>query len=150
MKCHNCNAEVQTNSLFCPSCRGFLNTSNIGVLASPARRLIAYFIDYGMVLLLIVLSFVEPAFSILLIIFGVVEIIMLFRSTTLAKKLLGMRVYKKDGTPVGFLKMFLRETIGKILSGLIFSLGYIWILIDDENQAWHDKLIGSVVIREKR
>ncbi len=41
--------------------------------------------------------------------------------------------------------MLFRELIGKIISYMIFCLGFIWILIDKDSQGWHDKLIGSIV-----
>ena len=39
-----------------------------------------------------------------------------------------------------------REWIGKWISGLIFLLGYVWILIDKENQGWHDKILATYVV----
>ncbi|WP_026895784.1 RDD family protein [Clostridiisalibacter paucivorans] len=69
------------------------------------------------------------------------------KSTSLGKRAMGMKVIKKDSNEnMSFFMMLIRETIGKYISGFIFFLGYIWILIDDDNQAWHDKLVGSVVI----
>lgn len=43
-------------------------------------------------------------------------------------------------------KAILRETVGKILSGMFFSLGYIWAAFDNRKQAWHDKIAGTCVI----
>jgi uncharacterized RDD family membrane protein YckC len=37
-----------------------------------------------------------------------------------------------------------------ILSMLPLLLGYIWVGIDAKKQGWHDKLAGTVVIREAR
>lgn len=37
-----------------------------------------------------------------------------------------------------------------ILAALPLSLGYIWIGIDKRKQGWHDKLAGTVVIRDTR
>lgn len=48
--------------------------------------------------------------------------------------------------PVGFWTMLIRETLGKFLSGLILSLGYLWILFDDNKQGWHDKLVDTLVV----
>lgn len=39
-----------------------------------------------------------------------------------------------------------REWIGKRISGMVFSLGYIWILMDREHQGWHDKLPATYVV----
>lgn len=75
-----------------------------------------------------------------------VALILFFRGTTPGKYLLRMRVIKQDGSSAGFLTMLCREWIGKPISGMIFSLGYIWILIDRDNQGWHDKLLGTHVV----
>jgi len=42
--------------------------------------------------------------------------------------------------------MLVRETIGKLISGLVFSLGYLWLLWDKDRQTWHDKLVSTVVM----
>ena len=36
-----------------------------------------------------------------------------------------------------------------ILSLIPFGLGFIWIVFDRRNQSWHDKLAGTVVIRNR-
>lgn len=68
------------------------------------------------------------------------------RGTTPGKNLLGMRVIKEDGQHAGFLTMLIRECIGKWISGLVFALGFLWILFDRDNQGWHDKLMSTYVI----
>ncbi|WP_146074180.1 RDD family protein, partial [Vibrio hyugaensis] len=35
-----------------------------------------------------------------------------------------------------------------LLSGLIFNLGYIWMLFDSKKRCWHDSLEGVIVIEE--
>ena len=49
-------------------------------------------------------------------------------------------------------KMTLGQSIGRyfayILSALPLCLGYIWVGIDKRKQGWHDKLVGTVVIRD--
>ena len=47
---------------------------------------------------------------------------------------------------VSFFQVLKRETVGKILSGLVFNLGYLWAAIDDKKQAWHDKIAKTYVI----
>ena len=50
-------------------------------------------------------------------------------------------------------KLSLGQAIGRylgyILSMLPFGLGFIWVGIDRRKQGWHDKLAGTVVIRDK-
>ena len=66
---------------------------------------------------------------------------------TLGKMALGMRVVDENGQKAGFFKVLIRETIGKIVSGVIFLLGYIWILFDGKRQGWHDKIGGTFVVK---
>lgn len=88
---------------------------------------------------------------ILLIGYLILQIYMMTKSTSLGKKLLGLKVYNKDTKrPVGFWMMLVREVIGKFISGLIFGIGFLWIIFDKDNQGWHDKLIGSIVCCEQK
>jgi uncharacterized RDD family membrane protein YckC len=45
--------------------------------------------------------------------------------------------------------MLLRERIGRWLSGLVFGLGYLWILLDKDRQAWYDKLASTYVVERR-
>ena len=42
--------------------------------------------------------------------------------------------------------MLIRELIGKAISGMILLLGFLWILFDQDNQGWHDKLVSTYVV----
>ena len=69
------------------------------------------------------------------------------RGQTVGKMALGIRVVDADdgsfiGIPRGIGRYFAR-----ILSGIVFGLGYLWMLWDDRKQCWHDKLVRSVVVR---
>lgn len=69
------------------------------------------------------------------------------KSTTLGKSMLHMVVVDKGtGDRISTLRIMFRDIIGKWISGLIFGLGYFWILIDKDKQGWHDKLAGTVVV----
>lgn len=67
---------------------------------------------------------------------------------------LGMRAWRlhlvtADGEPVGWSRAWLRVA-GAWLSLLCLGLGYLWIWIDPERLAWHDRLSGTrLVIRAK-
>lgn len=79
-----------------------------------------------------------------------VQLYFFSRSQSIGKALLGMRVVSSEtGKPVGFGKMFLREFIVKQASVVPFYLGYIWIMIDDRNRGWHDKILDTYVVDEK-
>ena len=65
---------------------------------------------------------------------------------TLGKRALGIRVYDlRQGGPIGYGRAFIRY-LGRIVSGLVILLGYLWMLWDGEKQTWHDKFAGSVVV----
>lgn len=77
----------------------------------------------------------------------VVQLIFYSKSQTIGKAILGMQVISsKDGKPIGIWMMILREWIAKKASGAAFLLGYLWILIDDKNRGWHDKIMDTYVI----
>lgn len=64
---------------------------------------------------------------------------------TPGKLLLGLRVLTMDGRQVRFWRALLR-TVAYMLSMLVFFLGFLWVLVDDERQAWHDKIAGTYVV----
>jgi uncharacterized RDD family membrane protein YckC len=57
-----------------------------------------------------------------------------------------MKAFRTSGKPAGFFIMLVRETIGKFISELIFSLGYLWLLWDQDRQTWHDKVVGTLIM----
>ena len=68
------------------------------------------------------------------------------RGQTVGKMALSIRVVGlQDGAPIGYGRAFVRQLV-RIISGLVFGLGYFWMLWDKEKQTWHDKAAGSVVV----
>jgi len=75
----------------------------------------------------------------------------LFRNgITLGKKAFGILVINETGGPPGLSTMLTRELVGKSLSGIVFMLGFLWILIDRDRQGWHDKLMSTYVVESIR
>lgn len=66
---------------------------------------------------------------------------------TIGKKVFGLKVVKPDGTPPGFGRALLRQTVGYWVSGAVFYLGFIWVALDEHKQGWHDKIAGTYVVR---
>lgn len=85
---------------------------------------------------------------VLLVIYVAVSLILFAKGGTIGKKLLGIRVVKENGLRAGFFTMLIREWIGKSISALVLSLGFLWILFDKENQGWHDKLMSTYVVSD--
>ena len=64
---------------------------------------------------------------------------------TVGKVLMGLRVVQLNGERVSFFRAVLR-VIGYWVSAMFLFMGFLWILIDDRRQGWHDKLAGTCVI----
>ncbi|MBI3790375.1 MAG: RDD family protein [Gemmatimonadetes bacterium] len=67
---------------------------------------------------------------------------------SVGKWLLGLRVVNGAGRPLGFLRMMVREVVGKLGSGPTLALPLGWILVDADRQGLHDKLAASYVVDE--
>lgn len=77
----------------------------------------------------------------------VAQLVFFSKSSTIGKYALGLQVVSsKDGEPIGFWMMLFREWFVKQASGAVFLLGYIWILIDERNRGWHDKILDTYVV----
>jgi uncharacterized RDD family membrane protein YckC len=67
---------------------------------------------------------------------------------TIGKNVLGLQVIRTNGQPLSWGKGLLRY-VGYLVSGLVFSLGFIWIAFDRNRQGWHDKIAGTYVINDE-
>ena len=149
---------------WCGICHTNVLNKGVGRLASPGKRLGAYFLDILVPAVALILIFgitvagattgteagigVGVLLGIVLFLGYIVWALILFaKGVTPGKKLLGMRVIKEDGTGAGLFTMLIREWIGKAISGMIFSLGFLWILFDRDKQGWHDKLMSTYVVQ---
>jgi len=65
---------------------------------------------------------------------------------TVGKRLVGIRVVDFGaGTPISYGRAFARN-LGRWLSGIVFFLGYLWMLWDADRQTWHDKIASTTVV----
>jgi uncharacterized RDD family membrane protein YckC len=71
------------------------------------------------------------------------------RGTTVGGIVFDLHVVRVDGRPVDWETAIVRA-LGCFLSLCVVFLGFIWIAFDSNNQAWHDKIAGTVVVRAKR
>lgn len=68
---------------------------------------------------------------------------------TLGMKVWGLRVCTEDGGGLNWSRAGLR-LLAACLSLGSFGMGYLWILVDSESLAWHDRLSGTRVVRIRR
>ena len=84
---------------------------------------------------------------IILLAYIVAQLILFSKGKSIGKAILGLQVVSStDGKPFRFWKMLFRECFVKSASGSVFGLGYIWILFDEKNRGWHDKILDSYVV----
>jgi len=67
---------------------------------------------------------------------------------TWGRKLAGVKVVSKEsGATIGFGRALGRTLFANVISQQICLLGYLWMLWDKDKQTWHDKVIGSIVVK---
>ena len=68
------------------------------------------------------------------------------RGTTVGGIILKLQVVRADGRPLDWTTCIVRG-LGCLLSVIFAGLGFFWIAIDSDREAWHDKLAGTIVVR---
>ena len=66
---------------------------------------------------------------------------------TVGKALMGLRVLGQDGRRLTFSQALIRA-LSYYVSGLALFIGFLWVLVDDRRQTWHDKLARTIVVYE--
>ena len=65
---------------------------------------------------------------------------------TIGKRLVGIRIVREDGEPIGLVQVLLRHCVGYTLSTLGGFLGFLWVIWDAKHQGWHDKIARTFVV----
>ena len=65
---------------------------------------------------------------------------------TVGKKIMGIRVVSANPEKVDWVRALVRS-VSKILSSFLL-LGYLWMLVDEDSQTWHDKLAETYVVQD--
>lgn len=68
------------------------------------------------------------------------------RGTTIGGIVCGLKVVRVDNREIDWPTAVVRA-LGCFLSMAVAGLGFIWMLIDDDRQTWHDKIAGTTVVR---
>jgi len=118
------------------------------------RRFVAQIIDaiiLGAItgILIWILFFGAPqAVSWLGSVIGIVYVIgfWTWRGQTPGKIVMGVKIVKTDGSPIGIGRAILRY-IGYWVSSIIICIGYLMIAWDSKKQGLHDKIAGTYVVK---
>lgn len=66
---------------------------------------------------------------------------------TPGKKMMGLKIISKKGKKLSFGQIYLRESVGRVLSVIFFCLGYLTAFFDQaERRTWHDRLAKTRVV----
>ena len=69
---------------------------------------------------------------------------------SLGMRWLHIRVVRQDKKEeLSFMRAALRGSVGYWISALVFYIGYLWALWDQESEAWHDKIFDTWVVQTK-
>jgi uncharacterized RDD family membrane protein YckC len=107
--------------------KGYFRAAQGGVVAGPADFLI---------------SWVMPAVAVIAF--------WLYKQATPGKMVISARVVDAaTGNPLSTGQAIGRY-LGYFVSAIPFGLGLIWVAFDSKKQGWHDKMAGTVVVRNKK
>lgn len=109
-------------------------------------RIAASLIDIIIVGLVIMLTVpdMDSYFILILMLYSVV--LWALKGTTIGGIICGLKVIRLDDRPVDWTVSIVRG-LGGFLSLVVVGLGYIWVAFDREQQSWHDKIAGTVIVR---
>lgn len=68
------------------------------------------------------------------------------RGTTIGGIVCHLQIVRLDGREIDWATAIVRA-LSCFVSLVVAGLGFFWIAFDDERQAWHDKIAGTVVVR---
>ena len=72
-----------------------------------------------------------------------------WKGTTFGGIVCQLRVIRLDGSPLRFVDALVRG-IASLFSIAVAGVGCLWILRDEDRQAWHDKIAGTYVVTVPR
>ena len=64
---------------------------------------------------------------------------------TLGMRAWRLRVLQYDQQPITWRQAFIRYHVA-LLSWLCLGMGFLWVLIDSQRRAWHDRLSGTQLV----
>jgi uncharacterized RDD family membrane protein YckC/cytoskeletal protein CcmA (bactofilin family) len=71
------------------------------------------------------------------------------KGTTIGGIVCGLKIVRRDGAELNWDTAIVRA-LGCFLSLVVCGLGFLWIVFDEDRQAWHDKIAGTLVVRTPR
>ncbi len=111
-------------------------------------RMAALFID--IVLISVIVGILNSPDELwLLALAGYGALMWKIKGTTIGGLVCGLKVVRRDGAELNWDTAIVRA-LGCFLSMVVAGLGFLWIVFDEDRQAWHDKIAGTLVVRTTR
>lgn len=88
----------------------------------------------------------ELTFGLLFLIYSI--LLVSWKGCTVGKALCGLTICSQNHKPLGYLKVLLRELIGKLISSFVFFLGFFWIGFGRSKRSWHDYIAQTTVMQK--
>ena len=114
---------------------GFLDMIVVGILISLMPRFLYHVIDGPPLVMLVALAYFAGMWA--------------WKGTTVGGTVLNLRVVRLDDKPVTF-AVALVCGLAAVLSVMVLFLGFLWMIWDSNKQTWHDKIAGTVVVRQPK
>lgn len=73
-----------------------------------------------------------------------------YRQATPGKMAISARIVDAETGEAASTGQLVGRYLGYFLAGIPLGLGILWVAFDKRKQGWHDKLAGTVVIRQTR
>ncbi len=105
---------------------GYFDPEVTGFIAGPADFLI---------------SWVFPAIAII--------VFWIYKSATPGKMAISAKIVDANTGARASTGQLIGRYLGYFISGIPLGLGIIWVAFDKRKQGWHDKIAGTVVVRQK-
>ena len=142
--CPDCGIDEAGPERFCKNCYHLKGAPPNIRAATFLRRLAAYILDGVLFFLTLVIGYI------------IWWLFTLQNGQTPGKQLVGIRAVRLDGRPLGWGMSFVREFVIKFLLigflsnisfGILWLVDYLFPLFDRDQQALHDKIVSSLVVR---
>ncbi len=134
-------AENQTRSSFeSPRHLDALSLPRVGFW----RRFWASFLD--LILIVVVGAILQNPFAFFLMLIGYHMGMLGWKGTTIGGAIMGIKCFRINGAPLDYGVALVRG-LSAIFSFMILGLGFFWAGWDRDNQSWHDKIAGTIVVR---